>query len=197
MKKPPHIVLSHENTIQQEVLAPFFDEIAFSNLSFTVESRPPLGPQAALHWLIPTALVIYVSKSYFDEFLKQAGKDHSELLTKAIGTLAKSFFGPGRTVRRKLIGTAGKLPAELRYSLSISIVAEAEAGVKFKLLIPDDTSREELTQIASRFFDLLEAYYSQTLEEPVRTALTNARVIGRMILVAYDKKHDLFIFVDP
>jgi hypothetical protein len=48
-----------------------------------------------VEWFIPTAIVFFVAKSYFDGFLKEAGKDHYQLLkSKLSKTAAKTMGNP-------------------------------------------------------------------------------------------------------
>lgn len=50
-----------------------------------------LRPQvfASFEWIMPTLVVGFVFKSYFDGFLKEAGKDHYQLLSSSLKKLAR------------------------------------------------------------------------------------------------------------
>jgi hypothetical protein len=129
--------------------------------------------------------------------LKEAGKEHYHLLKAAIGSLWSSFFGENRAVRARLVGSRGKVPADQKYSITISIVAEANSGLRFKLLFEDECSSEELNLAVASFLRFLEKYYEDSLNLDTQVRLTRARVIGRTILLAYDRKNDFFVFLDP
>jgi hypothetical protein len=194
---PNHLLISYEEAIPEVLLQPFSEMVSAPGLSVVVESRPVSGAQAGIHWLLPTAVVIYVSKSYFDGYLREAGKEHYHLLKAAIGSLWSSFFGENRAVRALLIGSRGKVPANQKYSVTISVMAEADSGLRFKLLFEDECSSEELNLGVAGFFGFLEKYYEDSLDKETRARLASARVIGKTILLAYDKESDFFVFLDP
>jgi hypothetical protein len=119
------------------------DAVKAPGLFLVAEPRPPSGPFASLQWLVPTAVVIWFGKSYFDGFLKEAGKDHYALVKRGLSSLWPWFFGEGRCVCVTAVGSQGKIrPGETNYSLVISILAEAVTGLHFKLLFLDDISAE-------------------------------------------------------
>lgn len=194
---PNHLAISYVETIPEVVVRPFSEMVAAPGLTVVAEPRPSPGPQAGIHWLIPTAMFVYVSKSYFDGFLKEAGKEHYHLLKAAIGSFWPSFFGENRAIRAQLVGSQGKVHANQKYSITISIVAEADSGLQFKLLFEDDCSSEELNLAVANFLRFLEKYHEGGLDLDTQVRLTRARVIGRTILLAYDKKNEFFVFLDP
>jgi hypothetical protein len=123
-----------------------------------------MGPQAGIHWLLPTAVVIYISKSYFDGYLKEAGKEQYYVLKNAIGSLWSTFFSENRVVRTRLVASRGKMPADQKYSITVSVMAEADAGIRFKLLFEDESSAEKLNLAIAGFLTFLEAYYEGRLD---------------------------------
>jgi hypothetical protein len=112
-------------------------------LALEVEPRPSTGPQAGLVWLLPTAVILFIGRSYFDGFLKEAGKDHYQLLKERIASLWSLFFDDDRAIQTTVVGTPGKVPKDQRYSVTFSMMAEANSGLIFKLLLPDEISAEE------------------------------------------------------
>jgi hypothetical protein len=142
-------------------------------------------------------VVIYISKAYFDGYLKEAGKEHYHVLKNAIASLWGSFFGEDRTVRGCLVTSRGKTPRDQKYSITISLMAEADAGLQFKLLFDDESSAEELNLAVACFLKFLEEYYEGSLDPANQVRLAGARAVGRTILLAYDKANNFFVFLDP
>ena len=139
-----------------------------------------------------------VRQIVFDGFLKEAGKDHYALVKRGINSLWPTFFGESRSVRVTAIGTRGKIrPADDKYSLGISIFAEADSGVHFKLLFPDDLSAEGFNSATASFLDFLKRYYSSDLDPVTAMQISAVRKVGRTILVTYDPDQRLFAFPDP
>jgi|TARA_R110000851_G_C13082300_1_gene565908 hypothetical protein len=93
--KKPDLAVVFEEGIPDEQFVEFKDAVSASGLDVVVESRPAAGPYAGVEWFIPTAIVFFVAKSYFDGFLKEAGKDHYQLLkSKLSKTAAKTMGNP-------------------------------------------------------------------------------------------------------
>lgn len=147
---------------------------------------------------MPTTVIIWFSKSYSDGFLKEAGKDHYNLVKRGFSLLWHLFFWEERLVRMTAVGTPGKIQAEdAKYSLGISILAEAGAGLHFKLLFRDDISAEGFNAAVASFLGFLERYYSGDLDAASELRLAAARSVGRTILVTYDPDQSVFRFLDP
>ena len=138
----PHLALIHIDTISADSFSGFVRDVAADGLNLHVESREIGGRYAALEWLIPTAVFVYVGKSYFDGFLKEMGKDHYALFKRGLDGLHKRMLGadaPEITV----VSSAGKVKSGRPYSLYYSSIAEASERLRFKLLLARTASVEE------------------------------------------------------
>jgi hypothetical protein len=193
----PHLVLSYVDILPERLFEPFKDAIQAPGLDVLVEQRP-MRPQAGIHWLIPTAVVLYITKSYFDGYLKEVGKEHYQVLKKAMSSFWSSFFGENRAVLATVVGTPGKLAADHeKYSLMISVVAEANSGLRFKLLFEDALSTQEFNLAVAQFLDFLQDYYAGSLDSTTMSRLASTREVGKTILATYDRASGEFLFLDP
>ena len=197
-RTPPHLLVSYELPLPEEAVQPFIHAVQVPGLALVVEPRPPSGPFASLLWLLPTTVIIWFGKSYFDGFLKEAGKDHYALVKRGLSSFWPLFFGESRGVRVTAVGTPGKIrPGDDKYSLGISILAEAGFGLHFKLLFPDDLSAEGFNAATAGFLHFLERYYGGELDAGTEQRLGAARKVGRTIFVTYDPDQGFFRFLDP
>ncbi len=197
-RTPPDLLISYQLPLPQEAVQPLIDAVNAPGLTLVVEPRPPSGPFAGFQWLLPTAVFIWFGKSYFDGFLKEAGKDHYALVKRGLGSLWPLFFGESRGARVTAVGTLGKIrPDGAKYSLGISILAEAGSGLHFKLLFPDDISAECFNVATASFLHFLEKYYAGSLDVATELRLGAARAAGGTILVTYDPDQGFFRFLDP
>ena len=89
----PDIAVVYVESIESSVFEDVRQMLVADGLRLRVESRPDPGPFAGVEWLIPTVVFAYIGKSYFDSFLKEAGKDHYNLLKRGLKKLAGKFFG--------------------------------------------------------------------------------------------------------
>lgn len=97
---------------------------------------------AALEWTIPTAIVAYIVKPYFEAFLQEAGKQHFEILSKKLKTL----INRGKQMNVRLISASKsteKLNKAYSQSMAISILFEIKNGKIIKLLFDNDLEKED------------------------------------------------------
>ncbi len=197
-KTPPHLLISYQRPIQEETIRSLADALKAPGLDLVVERRPPSGPFAGLQWLFPTAVIIWFGKSYFEGFLKEAGKEHYAVVRRGLSTLWPSFFGEDRSVRVTAVGTPGKIRSdETKNSLGISIFGEGRHGLHFKLLFLEVMSAEDFNVGTASFLRFLERYYAGELDATTELRLRAARAIGGTILVTYEQDQDIFRFLDP
>ncbi len=193
---PPHIAIVHSNTIPEEVFAEFTRIVSADKLNLKVESCEEGGPYAGLEWLIPTAVIVYLGKSYFDGFLKEMGKDHYNLLKAGLKTLRENLLGSAAP-QMTVISTAGKATKGQPYSLVYSILAERDAGLRFKLLLQRGVSDREYEEILDAFLAFLVAYHSHTLECETVEKLKTAKAIGGTLLLAFNQETKAIEPLDP
>jgi hypothetical protein len=163
---------------------------------FRTEEREPSGPQAGLEWLMPTAVIFFIGKAYFDGIFKEMGKDHYGLLKKGVKSLYDQMIGP-KAPMVTVLSTAGKTSVHRKYSLLFSLLAEARDGLNFKLLITEGANEVEYQVAVEAFLEFLDAFHRRTLSAELITELNDIRVVGRTLLLAYSVEHGRVTPVDP
>ena len=186
----PDIAIIFEESIPNEMFEGFENNIKADGLNLIVEPREPSGPMACPEWFIFPVIAAFIGKSYFDGFLKEAGKDHYQSLKESLSNLTNKVMSNPR-IEPTLFGTQGKLSANNPFSLAFSIHAEAEDGYTFKLLIPKSTSSCDYGLIANRFMEFLSDYHLglQTLDS-IGCAWQGERAPSNMIFVHYNSDKD-------
>ena len=114
MEAEPSLRLGYLTSIPDEAVQPLIDALAADGITPSIHRSEPPGPFAMLEWFIPSAVVIFAAHSYFDGFLKEAGKDHYAALKKGVGALWSSFFGSEPRVRLTLVASEGSAPVTCR-----------------------------------------------------------------------------------
>jgi hypothetical protein len=194
--KSPHLAILHTTSIPRDAFTEFARLVSAENLDFQIQSREPDGPFAGMEWLLPTAVIVYIGKSYFDGFLKEMGKDHYALLKAGFGKLQSKLLG-SEAPKMTIISTQGKTRSDQKYSLMYSILAEAGEGINFKLLIQREITEENYEQVIAAFLEFLQAFHSNSLTPEKAIELSQARVVGRTVLLAYDPEKKVIVSVDP
>ncbi|MFA7263013.1 MAG: hypothetical protein WC068_08330 [Caulobacter sp.] len=182
LSRTPDIGLVCEDKVPETWMQEFQAAVASDQLDLLIERRISTKAFAAIEWLMPTAAVLFVAKSYFDGFLGEMGKDHYAALKAGIKRLCEHFA----KVKVTLIGTAGKVAADQPYSMLFSIYFDPNEKGVFKFLVPVDVPQEELDIAIDAFLDFLADYYAGTLDPDVERRLGEAPDLGRTKLVAFN-----------
>lgn len=117
--------------------------------------RHERGPQAGIELLLYTAAFLFISRSYFDGFLKEAGKDHYQVLKSGIGKLWAHLA----TMRLTVISSSPKKAADDTYSRTFSLLAQVEPGKTVKLLIPSNATPDQVEASLDAFREFLRNLY--------------------------------------
>ena len=148
-----HIDVRYMDGIPEKPLRDFLASVARPGLELRVTRQEP-SLRASIEWLAPTAVVVYLAKSYFDSFLGEMGKEHYLALKRGIEALGKRLLGrSGPKVR--IISGSGRESTGDRFSIVYSVVAEAGEHRSIKLLLPKAVSGQELSDAVEAFASLL------------------------------------------
>lgn len=197
MTETPHIGITCTDGTPPEHLAEFESDVAASGLRVRVESVLQRGVFAGVEDWMPTLVVVWISKAYFDAFLKEAGKDHYHVLKKALAKLYKRFASPEVNARVAVYASKGKVKAIRKYSILYSIYAEAESGLHMKLLMPCEQTEEEYVEMLTAFLTFLDNFHARTLPQDQVELLGQARVSGKTCLLVYNPTHRRIEPYDP
>jgi len=156
-----HIVISYVDELPVSWLDEFQEDLKHHDLNVMVKSRPN-SVFASLEWTLPTLVIAYLTKPYFDGFLKEAGKNHYQILKTGIGKLLKRLYGTNPEER------------SARYSMMFSIVVPIHAGQSLKFVFPEGVTHEEYNLITLEALNLIENYFiteTVTIEKKSTTYL--------------------------
>ncbi|GAB1576220.1 hypothetical protein [Bordetella petrii] len=192
---PPHIVFLHVDSVPAEYFQDFIDTVRADNLDLQVVARPS-APMAGVEWLMPTVILAYLAKPYFESFLTEMGKDHYELVKAGLKKLYKRVAGP-ESPEVTLIATGGKVNKYQPYSLFFSVVVEGLDGERIKLLIPRPIDEVEYRAAIDAFLDFAEGLHVSSLDGDDLSSIEAPHRVGSTVLVAYDSNTKKIRSVDP
>ncbi|MCE1181726.1 MAG: hypothetical protein LWW81_05385 [Rhodocyclales bacterium] len=196
-KAKPHVGVQFVAQLPRESIDHFARDINHPGLIYLQDEREDFGIYAGLEWLVPTAVVVYLAKPYFTAFLSEAGKDHYQLLRKALVELAKRYIGAGAPQLRAVsAGGKAKEPSG-KYSLVFSVVADLDQATSIKLLIESDLEHAAVEQATEAFLDFIKDIHLGQADFSRVVDAESARISGRILLVKYDQASKALIAVDP
>jgi hypothetical protein len=149
-------LLIDEEASEEQFVA-FVDDLAKDKVDASVVRRPPEGPFMALDWLIPTGIILFIAKPYFETILKKMAEDHYAILKGATSKLWKKFFGPKPEIERTVYGLRGVVKESI-FSRSFSVTAQSVNGTKITLLFLKDTTPDDFA-LAIEKFEILMLYH--------------------------------------
>ncbi|USQ95455.1 hypothetical protein [Caulobacter sp. RL271] len=186
------LALIHEGPVDLDMLEEFRAAMATDGLE--VEIRSGMSVRAsAWSWLAPTAVLLWISKSYFDGLLKELGKAHASILDKALRQLGRRLSGLKywEVTAKKVVAIAD------RYSPILSVWTERHEGGRFKMLIASDLEGAALDSALSAYITFVQAYHTGALDPEDLAILAEARPVGDITLLAYDQHSGTIQLVDP
>lgn len=157
--KSPDLAIVYNEHLPGELFEDFKNSISSENLSIAIETKEDDGPYACQEWFILTAAAVFIGKSYFDGFLKEAGKDHYQALKSKLAGLTNKVMSKPK-IEPVIVGTKGKVNPNNPYTLAFSIYAESNDGNRFKLLLPKPYDTDDYTEIIHQFMEFLNDFHS-------------------------------------
>jgi hypothetical protein len=191
-----HIGIMHEDRLLAHFFQEFEGDIQNSRLALVCTARPSGVAFAGMEWLMPSVILAYVTKSYFESFLKEMGKDHYALLKKGFNKLYEKVAG-SKSPTITIVGTAGKVSKEQPYSLFFSVMAELPSRVKVKLLIPKPINQIEYEAAISTFLDFVYRIHNETKDSSDDLLLEKTPITAGTALIAYEVNTGNLIPIDP
>jgi hypothetical protein len=185
------IGLSHLEAISGAIFDEFVQDVASENVE--LEIRAHGGVFAGIDWLMPTAIMLFISRAYFDAIFSEMGKDHYKILKRAIKALLRRAMAL-RIVQK---GTPGKLSDRPLYSRGFSIMVAIADRLTLKFLIQPDLVEADAEKALTAFLDLVQSISDRSIDSETLERMEAGRVVGRTLLLAYDFEAERIVTVDP
>lgn len=141
--------------VPEDVISGLTEAISASGGPSLVEREEKYPMQAGLEWLAPTALVVFIAKPYFESFLTEMGKDHYNLLKKAVKKAATHLLNRSAP-KFRIIHSPGKVHTAATYSPAFSIYVEINSKLNLKLLFPSEPTEKEIEEIFDVYSSFIE-----------------------------------------
>lgn len=185
------IGLSHLEAIPSAIFNEFVQDVASENVELEIRAHGSVF--AGIDWLMPTAIMLFISRAYFDAIFSEMGKDHYKILKRGIKALQRRAMA-FRIVQK---GTPGKLSDRPLYSRGFSIMVAIADRLTLKFLIQPDLAEADAEKALTAFLDLVQSISDRSIDVETLERLEAGRVIGRTLLLAYDFEAERIVTVDP
>lgn len=149
------------------------NDLSETGMTCAVKIHHP-GPQAALEWLVPTALVLWAGDKYFGAFLEEAGKDHYQALKRFTAAIFNKTLGRDATVTRSVRTMSGVTKPDTVFSGNLSVVYRSSDGWRARLLFPTDVTATQYEVACQRFAELVANYLAEPATSPLAAEAARA-----------------------
>lgn len=192
----PHFAISYDEHYPSEIFNDLKESLFTENFVMDVEERESYGPFMCLEWFLPAAIMAYISKSYFDSFLSEMGKDHYRILKENISKLLNSLMPKPDTEPKLVASSEKKLSNNNPFSLVFAFYADTKDGRKFKLLIKKYSPSQNYQIDIDQFMQFLEMYYSGEIGLQDIGFDESAKIPSKDIFIHYNKDTNSIEWLD-
>lgn len=158
MNKKVHLGFVYPKGFPQEIIDEEISEVKSEKLYFEI-GRQENEVYAAMEWVVPTLFATYILKPYFESFIKEAGKDHYEMLK----SFCKKQLARGKTMDSHLISADQsnlKISKNYTQSHSVSITFQSKTGRQVKLLFDNNLELKDWENALEEFSKYIIEHYS-------------------------------------
>ena len=179
------ILISYTSDLPYSIVSEFVEEAEGTGINVIAEERES-GPHAGIEWMLPTAVVVYLVKPYFEEILKEAAKDHYPMLKQGLLKLIRKLFGEKPELRQEKVSDI------------FSVMSQTSDGIQIEFLFVEGVSAEVCEETIENIFRIMREHYANApndrLSERVRQLEQNS---PHTIYLMYDEENKDHKILDP
>jgi len=179
-----HIGISYQEDVPSEFIEELAGTVSAPNLLIRTESRE-IGVYAAIEWALPTLVIAYLSKPYFETFLQEAGKDHYQLLKKCLLRLFANLFGSKPEQRKE------------KRSQLFSVMAQLQDGRSLKFVFPEGISLEHYDKSLELMHSLLSQHYAKHPIDSITKMTERLSSPSNSLYMEYKAEESAWAIIDP
>jgi len=195
VKGIPDIGLEYRDDIDPSIITVFKEKIDVKNIKFEERLRPAGSMYAAHEWAMPTAIVVYLVKPYFETLLKEAAKDHYPIFKKQLSKLA--FKSKEEITMSVVASNEGKIDKKNPFTLSFSFIyISTDDNLTFKFLFRETASKEQVTEASDYFLELIKEYNNDKSNSKLENLLSKYAIKSRPIIICYNEKSKEAMILD-
>lgn len=193
------IGLEYIEGISEEYFSEFTDGVERGGVSLLSESREDV-PYAALEWVVPTAIAVYIGKPFVDGILKRAADDFGDTvypkIKDAVKTLVRKVFIAQPLSFTAVTSSAAKVSSV--ESTIFSICAFGPDGTKMKFIFNERLNEVEYNACIDALFRQLVEFHRPDSPDSITDQLEQLPVQRRRsIYLIYGATLESWSVADP
>ena len=147
------IAVSYSELISEELIEELASALRSCGLTVVTEAHEET-PQASLEWVLPTAIVVFLTQKYVGTLVQEAAKEHYPAIKRALARLVRRTTGPSREVRLEIVSSSpakhpgGEIPV-------LSVYTQLRSGRRVKFLFENPLQDAEVEGALDLLISLL------------------------------------------
>lgn len=183
------IAVSADESVSGDLLEEFRSGLAAGNIRVFFENRESSAYATAEWWAVPTLILLFVSRKFFDAFMAEAGKDAYRFCREQFVRLIRRTTGPEADVHTQVVVSdhaSKKLPPEA--PPFVSVYALSLRGERVRFVFTQDLLPQSIEMAVEAMFDLLAQHYESVPHDALTALLTGARPRWGVIHLRFDQQ---------
>lgn len=188
-----HITISYLENLNDIQIENEINEINSDGLNIRIKTRPSLVVYNSIDWIIPTAIVAYIGKSYFDGYLKEMGKEHY----LSLKIWLKKFANKYRNLNIVTITStqSNNIKDDNAQSKAISLLIQTKNDKIIKLLFDENFTKEDWENAIDNIFDFVIEHYENSPNDFLSKEIEKLNLeFNSKIYTIIDKEKNKLIF---
>lgn len=174
----PHVLISRQEDIPESLLDPLIGALTELSIPFEAEQRE-LRIYNSIEHYVPTALVVFLAKPFFDGFLKKAGEDTYSALKRGLAALATRTS----SIKISIVSSGhNKITENSPYSRVLSVYSQTVSGIRIKFILPTCTSETEALTVFDSMLTLLRDHHSKPDSDTLTNILSATKTPSLQVL---------------
>lgn len=179
-----HIGISYQDDVPAEFINEFTQSVSAPNFEVLSEPRER-GVYASIEWAIPTLVIAYLTKPYFEAFLQEAGKDHYQVLKKSTLRLFGHLFSNNPELRNQ------------KRSLLFSAMAKTQDGRSLKFVFPEGIAMDQYERALDLLHILLSQHYESFPNDPISEMANKLTTPSHSLYIEFVPDEANWVLIDP
>ncbi|HWK89821.1 MAG TPA: hypothetical protein VNP72_07490 [Longimicrobium sp.] len=185
MNTEPDVIIVHSIPLPDDMLQDVTGPLTALGTDVSVED---LGPQAyaGIEWLVPTAIVVLISKKYLDTMTQETAKDHYQILKASLSKLLKRTVGKEREIRIQYI-TSKRQKLSAKQPGAVSIYLETRTDQLVKFVFEDNLDALQHARCLDAIFDLIRNHNADYPQDTLTCVISEAQLdASTALLMRFD-----------
>lgn len=188
------IAIVYREDMPEQLVLDLKEDLRKLNVRVKVEEREN-APFIAIEWAIPAAIILILTKSYLDGFVKEIGKEHYLTVKKSIAGFARKVL---RIQQETIVSSnaPNKISKDNPVSKSFAIWTQSLGGTHLRFLFLNYKSDNFYNHCSDKVFDALMNHAQEFPNDYISNQIDRLAKSPHEVYLLFDESADEWRIVD-